>query len=206
MKPYYDEDGITIYHGDCREVLPNISADVAFADPPYGTDVAEWDRAFTSDWIGSLAGAARLAMAITPGTNNVLELPKSVGRFSYRWMLSVSVLGVATHGLMGFASWIPVMVYAADGASVYKSQVDCVSLPTEAKRVNHPSPKPENVMRWILSRLPDGSIVDPFMGSGTTLVEAKRIGRRAIGIEREEKYCEIAAKRLAQRALPLEVA
>jgi DNA modification methylase len=62
----------------------------------------------------------------------------------------------------------------------------------------HPSPKPLNVMRWILGCLPGETVLDPFMGSGTTLRAAKDLGRRAIGIEIEERYCEIAAKRLAQ--------
>jgi DNA modification methylase len=68
---------------------------------------------------------------------------------------------------------------------------------------NHPSPKPLRAMTWILSRLPSGSVIDPFMGSGTTLLAAKMAGREATGIEREERYCEIAAKRLAQEVLPL---
>ena len=71
----------------------------------------------------------------------------------------------------------------------------------------HPTQKPIALMEWCLQFIKGELLVlDPFMGSGTTLVAAKRIGRRAIGIEIEERYCEIAAKRLAQRALPLGVA
>lgn len=75
-------------------------------------------------------------------------------------------------------------------------------------RPDHPCPKPEPLMVQLVTDFTDSgeTILDPFMGSGTTLVAAKRLGRKAIGIEREEKYCEIAAKRLQQEALPLEVA
>jgi DNA modification methylase len=73
---------------------------------------------------------------------------------------------------------------------------------------DHPTQKPEPVMRWALLQAPDSvrTVLDPFMGSGTTLVACKRLGRVAVGIEREERYCEIAAERLRQEALPLEVA
>ncbi|HXE85532.1 MAG TPA: site-specific DNA-methyltransferase, partial [Hyphomicrobiaceae bacterium] len=70
---------------------------------------------------------------------------------------------------------------------------------------DHPSPKPLNVVTWLLDSLPGGSVLDPFMGSGTTLRAAKDLGRRAIGIEIEERYCEIAVQRLAQQVLPFEV-
>jgi DNA modification methylase len=74
-----------------------------------------------------------------------------------------------------------------------------------AERTGHPSQKPEALMLRIIDALQPNTLCDPFMGSGTTLVAAKRLGRECVGIEREERYCEIAAKRLAQRALPLEM-
>jgi len=104
---------------------------------------------------------------------------------------------------MPIYTWIPVIVYARPEVSLYKTQQDCADIPVVGEMPDHPSPKPERVMTWIIERLPDGSVLDPFTGSGTTLLAAKNLGRRAIGIEIEPKYCEIAVKRLRQEVLPL---
>lgn len=81
--------------------------------------------------------------------------------------------------------------------------ITCTISATNAERVGHPTQKPLAVMMWCLNQFPNAhTILDPFMGSGTTLVAAKQLGRRCVGIEIEEKYAEIAAKRLEQEMLP----
>lgn len=205
MRPYYDQDGITIYHGDCRDVLPTLaseSVDLVCTDPPYGFRKADWDGEFPTFWLPDAARVARTALAIMPGINNVLRVPREVPPFAYRWMLSVHLANGMTRGLMGFGNWIPVMVYGREGVSLYRPQQDAAAVPVVGDMPDHPSPKPLRAMTWILSRFPDGAVLDPFMGSGTTLRAAKDLGRRAIGIEIEERYCEIAAQRLAQTVLP----
>lgn len=101
--------------------------------------------------------------------------------------------------LRGFNNWEPILLY---GISSLSNDVIAAPNYPDADAREHPTPKPRRVIAGLLTRLPAGVVVDPFMGSGTTLVEAKRLGRKAIGIEREERYCEIAARRLGQEALP----
>jgi len=206
MRPYYEDSkaGIVIYHGDCREIMPTLpGVDLVLTDPPYGVNKAEWDESFPTEWF---AEAARLApvMGMMPGVWNLCGLPKEIGRLRYRWVLVAHLINGMTNGAIGFGNWIPCVVYAAEGISVYvqDSDIKRFVVGTEAK-MDHPSPKPYNVMKWLVSRLAGKTILDPFMGSGTTLRAAKDLGRKAIGIEIEERYCEIAAKRLSQEVFTL---
>lgn len=204
MTPYYDQDGIQIFHGDCRDVLPTFapeSVDVLITDPPYGIRKAAWDEEYPTWYLPLAAPCVRRAMAITPGINNLLQLPRNVGNFEYRWMLSVHVTNGHAIGMMGFTKWMPVVVYGRIGTTLYRYQHDITAVPIDGTMPDHPTPKPLRAMTWIASRFEPGSILDCFMGSGTTLVAAKQLGQRAIGIEIEEKYCEIAARRLQQSVL-----
>lgn len=207
IRPYYEHAGITIYHGDCREVMPTLdrrSIGCLFTDPPYGIRKAEWDEQFTLDWLPAAAEVCLNGLAIMPGVHNLLHLPFQVGRFQYRWMLSCQLSNGMTRGLMGFGNWIPCAVYAPEGDSLYKPLRDCASVPVGTEAMpDHPSPKPKRAITWLLQRLPGNSIIDPFMGSGTALVAARERGMQSIGIEIEERYCEIAAKRLSQEVLEL---
>ena len=207
MQPYYSDKGITIYHADCRDVLPMLadsSSDLLITDPPYGIRKAGWDDEFPLFWTDECARIAQHAMAIMPGINNIMSIPRRLPPFEYRWMLSIHLTNGMTRGLMGFGNWIPVLIYARPGESLYAPQQDATAVPIQGKMPDHPSPKPLRAMTWLVSRFCDElSIIDPFMGSGTTLEAAKRLGRRAIGIEIEERYCEIAAQRLAQEVMQL---
>lgn len=111
-----------------------------------------------------------------------------------------------TRGQMGFGNWIPVLVYGREGVSLYRPQQDATAVPVVGDMPEHPSPKPLRAMTWIASRFQAVSVIDPFAGSGTTLLAAKQLGMRAIGIELDEQYCRIAVERLRQSVLPLEVA
>lgn len=203
MNPYYDHEGITIYHGDCREVLPGLEfrPDLIFADPPYGANKAEWDSEYPS-WMEPLLLRSASLVAITPGEWALQRCMLGVGGFYQGLMVGRNLNGM-THGNIGFCNFIPVIVAGErkprhDGPTSFEFSVSGV-------QPEHPSPKPIRFMKWIVKRLTEEheTILDPFMGSGTTLRAAKDLGRKAIGIEIEEKYCEIAATRLSQEVLPL---
>lgn len=200
MKPYYEHGGITIYHGDCRETLPSLpKADLVLTDPPYGIFACggtwgnkqdlQWDADTFSDI--DLVLAAGKEQIIWGG--NYYQLPPSRG-----WLVWFKRDSVPTAASVELA-WTSFDMNAR--------LIDQTIAATNAERVGHPTQKPLRVMRWSLGfSQQGGSVIDPFMGSGTTLVAAKQSGRKAVGIEIEERYCEIAAKRLAQEVLPLEVA
>jgi site-specific DNA-methyltransferase (adenine-specific) len=210
MKPYYEQSGITIYHGDCREILPRLTcASLLLTDPPYGIDFAgqptkwqrragqtaeDWDKKPTPDWL--------------------LTWARSMARFQIIWGGNYFALPPARCWLSWFKADAPPSMgnveYAWTNLDQNSRQIAVSIGATNGERVGHPTQKPEAVMAFAIQQITfpreSGLILDPFMGSGTTLVAAKRLGHQAIGVELEEKYCEIAAKRLQQEALPLEVA
>ena len=207
MKPYYEDGQITIYHGDCREILPTLEpVDLVLTDPPYGVD---WDYGGYDD---SPEQAHRLALEIlphlrlvapvvllTPGTKLMFRYPEP------NWTLSWFVPAGTGVGPWGFVCWHPVLAYGKDPYGGKGSRPDSREIIPKASHIEHPCPKPVEVMRWLIERgsIAPATVLDPFMGSGTTLRAAKDLGRKAIGIEIEERYCEIAVNRLAQEVLPL---
>ena len=220
MNPYYDHAGITLFCCDCREVLPTLVGDVVITDPPYGTGgwrrlqagqgrnprsrfVKEiWDDGAV-DWLVPIptltfwpsCSAVRLlsaALAIGLTKHLALYMHKLDPRpqFAGRVALSVEPIwcllpeGFQLHG---GTDWI--------SASTPRSGRD-------SDATGHPYQKPLSVLRWLVMKTIATTIIDPFAGSGTTLLAAKLEGRKAIGVEIEERYCEIAAKRLEQEVLP----
>jgi len=214
-EPYYQDDLVKLYHGDCREVAEWLEADVLVTDPPYGRAWKQGEsgiaRGWSSDAHPGIAGdkdtttrdAALHAWGPRPailfgdlmlsppsGTKQVLILQKSPlmgtkGTFlNFRRDAEAIYLLGWRAGLGGTTS---VLQSGALGNQVQKAG-------------QHPHAKPLDVMETLLVRT-DGTIADPFAGSGSTLVAAKQLGRRAIGVELEEAYCEIAARRLAQDTL-----
>ena len=215
--PYYRDESVTLYHGDCREVTEWLGADVLVTDPPYGRGwkqgllpghtrtaggiVGDEDTkvrdAALSLWGDRLVVAfGDLMLAPPAGTRQVLiyRKPRLSGMTGttagwQRNAEAIYLLGPWPTGWGGRDSVISTGSQAASGANGM------------ARRYGHPHAKPVDVMETLIAACPAGTIADPFAGSGSTLVAARNQGRRAIGVEIEERYCEAAARRLSQGVL-----
>jgi DNA modification methylase len=203
MKPYYQDDLITLYHGDCLEITDWLKADVLVTDPPYGmsyksgwTDRAEIANDATIEVRDNALEAWGEKPALVFGTwrvqrpqatKNVLIWSKGddpgMGDLSMPWGLSHEEIYVLGKGFIGQRS-----------SSVIKA-----NKPPVATRPDHPTPKPIGLMENLIEKT-QGLIADPFAGSGATLIAARNLGRQVIGVELEEKYCELIAKRASQSA------
>lgn len=214
LTPYYSDDWVTIYHGDCRDILP-LAGDVVLTDFPYGIGLdygVSFDdsQGYLRDLISTALPLMQLSApvtALTCGIANMWRYPSPT--WTLCWYMAN---GCASTGKWGFNQWQPVLVYGTDPylkrGMGRRPDVIITAAPNSGadKRLGHPCPKPIEAWRKVLYRVSPvdhQQIIDPFMGSGTTLVAAKASGRKAIGIEIEEKYCEIAAKRMAQEVLAL---
>ena len=223
MKPYYEADGITIFHGDCREILPTLEADAMVTDPPYGVALAGKSTKWTArsgvgytmlsdtpenverEVIPTIdAARARMRAVVTPGVRMMWRYPEPTATGAIYYPSG------AGPGRWGFTCWQPILYYGKCPylAAGMGSRPDSFSTTEAAEPNGHPVPKPIRTMTWLVNKasLPGEVVLDPFMGSGTTLRAAKDLGRRAIGIEIEERYCEIAATRLGQMVLDVESA
>lgn len=223
MKPYYEHAGITIYHGDCREVLPGIAADVIVTDPPFGIGDApnpthdrtgkrtgavndwhppsEWDVDLDPSWLPLALAFGPVAMFGHWRKRAAFEAACGMEpRAEIVWAKDCHVGPPCPVAARDERIWV--FSRAAINPARFETSVwDEPIIPTWAHR-HHKNEKPLALMKRLIAWLSkDGTVLDPFMGSGTTLRAAKDLGRKAIGIEIEERYCEIAAKRLAQEVL-----
>jgi DNA modification methylase len=214
MKPYYQDDLITLYHGDCLEITEWLDADVLVTDPPYGVA-----------WKSGQFSNATIALEETIENDNnahvrdqALELwGKKPALVFGSWKVA-RPNRVANRLIWHKAANIPGMRtqpwYSAD-EEIYQIGTGFQGKPEqnvlvtndrrdgaygEVARLGHPTPKPVGLMERLIAKCPDGVIADPFAGSGATLIAARNLGKQVIGIELEEKYCELIAKRASQSA------
>jgi adenine-specific DNA-methyltransferase len=233
MTPYYEHAGITIYHGDCLDVLRGLEAesvDAVITDPPYGIDYQSAWRIDKADWKPKIYNDKAPfiwwlwdAFRVTADGGCVLCFCRWDTQEVFRVALDAAGYNVKSqviwdrgaHGMGDLkASYAPqhdAIWFGTKGAYDFHGgrPASIVRAPRlSGDALLHPNEKPVELMSQLIGSVADSSqtVLDPMMGSGSTLVAAKLRGRQAIGIEIEEKYCEIAVKRLAQEALPLEVA
>jgi DNA modification methylase len=214
LKPYYGPHaGITICHGDCREILPTLpKCDLLLTDPPYGI---EQDRGmgnggvrlasvarYEGGWDRIRPSAELLSMCVSSATDSVIwggnyfadKLPPSS-----RWLVWDKEQTMPSYSDAELA-WT-----SMKGTSTKMFRQCAAGMMATEKDRWHPTQKPLALMKWCLSLFPDAkTVIDPFAGSGTTGVACKAMGLTCTMIEREEKYCEIAAKRLSQEVLNFE--
>ena len=215
LKPYYQREGITIYHGDCLDIMPRlidagVKVDAVVADPPYGVSLGikannqRFNRTQyesmddTPDYVERIcvpAIRAAVAMArcgvVTTGVKNMwlYDKPSHVGSAYYPCATGCNS--------WGFSNWQPLFYYGKDPFGGSGSLHDSFKSTEPAERNGHPCPKPIGQTVWMVNRVSRNAdtILDPFLGSGTTAVACIRTGRKCLGIEISEKYCKIAAKR-----------
>ena len=218
--PYYADDFVTLYLGDCREEQAWLQADVLVTDPPYGMSYQSGHRRGAK--LPRIAGDHDTAVR-----DHVVQAwgDRPAGVFG-RWAVPPPIRERArlvwwerkagTPGMGDLAMpWGPahedIHVLGTGWAKTTKREGSVIQTHGgrggahgEENATGHPTPKPVQLMQYLIERCPPGVVGDPFAGSGSTLVAAKSLGRRAIGVELEERYCEVSAIRLAQDVLPLD--
>ena len=234
MQPYYQDADATLYLGDCRDVLPQLpaeSVDLLLTDPPYGV---KWNSGHRNVPFGHLAGddgmLPILSILLTClkvlrnschvyvfGLTDWGDLPIG-GRSDLVWdkgllgMGDLSLPWAPSHERIAFGVYLGSKANREDGkgrlaARLRRGSVLRCHRPNGTAVTLHPTEKPVSILRQMIeaSSLMGDSVLDPFAGSGSTLVAAKLEGRRSIGVEIEERYAEVAARRLSQQVMPLEV-
>ena len=237
IEPYYQDDHCTIYHGDCREILPGLpEVDLVFTDPPYGISDANGNSVYHS--------GRKMKFDFDKGNFDkiIMEVLSIVLKdvqsfFSFCSFEQYRIIAdVAKEYTFSVKPWVKIKKYPPPPmpGNKWVNAVECAIFgykpnscfnDNEKKRINvyyadsyrhgirkhekveHPTQKWLPMITYLVATLSNqrDTILDPFMGSGTTLRAAKDLGRKAIGIEIEERFCQIAAKRLSQEVLDLGV-
>lgn len=210
--PYYADDFVTIYQGDCRDLLPDLTFDAIVSDPPYGMGYKHGTRKGGRK-LGvdghSIEGdfepfdpshllACKVPTILWGGNHYGDKLPASKG-----WLVWDKRDGRPSNDQSDCElAWTNVLTTARTYSAYWSGNTRTGREQAEGRL--HVNQKPVSLMVWCLEMVPKaGVVIDPYMGSGSTLRAAKDLGRRAIGIELDERYCEVAARRLAQEVLDL---
>jgi site-specific DNA-methyltransferase (adenine-specific) len=216
-KPYYEDDLVTLWHGDCREHRAWVNADILITDPPYGMalqssrggelgnlEIVGDHSLELRDWVLQQWGTGKPALVFGRwsephpiGTKTVLTWEKGnhtgMGDLNIPW-------SPTTEEIYVLGKWPVRDVVRRSAATIAVN----APMPGKSNGRRHPTEKPLLLMERLVQKCPYGIIADPFAGSGPTLVAASLLGRRAIGVELDERYCEVIARRLSQQALDID--
>jgi site-specific DNA-methyltransferase (adenine-specific) len=222
-KPYYEHAGITIYHADCRDILPHLpKVDLVLTDPPYSDQVHKGARTRNSNNPKALVDFDSISLDDIRAVIEKLPLDGwFVATMAREHTFSCETDPPTGFEFMQFGVWVKpnsAPQFTGDKPATGWESV-CIMRNNKrpwdgggkravwqfnTEQSGHPTSKPVKLFTSFIQQFGGDTILDPFMGSGTTLVAAKLQGKRAIGIEREEKYCEIAVQRLGQDSLFME--
>lgn len=212
MTPYYADDHVTLYHGDCREVAAHVGpVEVVVTDPPfnvgkdYGTTRDDMDPAEYEAMLAAVAGACERQAWVTP-TNRLSMFSRVLGDAA---LPVVVVRGAQGPKRWGWFDQFDIVLVRGKPSRYVSNLWSDIRLKGEGyffreDDFGHPGYTPMPLMARLVGLLStSGPVLDPFAGTGTTLIAAKRAGIRSIGVEVDERYCEVAANRLRQEVLGL---
>ena len=179
-----------LYNGDCLELIDGIAEtlgpiDAVVTDPPYGMGKGDWDQ-FIPDWLPLISGTPTACFCGVVGMN---DYPKP--DWTGAWVRQGSTQRIGKY--KGFNNWEPILFY-----NINELNNDVINAPNFHEPTGHPTTKPLSLILQLLKRMPNGTVLDPFMGSGTTGVACAKSGRRFIGIEIEPSYFDIACRRIEE--------
>lgn len=217
--PYYTDEHVTLYHGNCLEVDAWLAADVLVTDPPYGIG---WEqgtysgpKTATDQW-HKIAAQDGIKHDTDTGARDAVLSRWGTGRPS---VVFGSFKASAPSAVVQTLVWKkPIQAGVVGATTGYRTDVELVFLlgphikrPAARSSVlesqslmgrqlyGHPHSKPVGVLEHLIEWMPTGIVADPFAGSGSTLIAARNLGRKAVGVEIEERYCELIARRLDQQ-------
>lgn len=210
MSIYYQDEHVTLYHGDCREQAAWLDADVLLTDPPYGIDYQSGRVRDTlaASILGDKDTAARDGALAAWGDRPAIvfgtwRIPRPEATRARLIWDTKGALGMGDLSIPWKPSDQEIYVLGSGFAGRRDTNVlTCAPVQSMAKNGRqHPHEKPVPLLERLLAKCPPGVVADPFAGSGSTLRAAANMGRKAIGVEMDERYCEVIAKRLDQYAL-----
>ena len=219
MKPYYEEENIQIYNSDCLEVLPGLEkVDLCLTDPPYNASNSnigfkngyktideKWDKNFNPYPFLNVAfqkireGGSILTFCSYHLLGKYLEYNKKIQQvLHWEYVTAMPAIAKVYTPVIEYIVWYSTPKYTFNKKEAETNVLRVRKAYQVDYKMEHPSVKPSNLIKKLLRvhSNPNNLIIDPFLGSGTTAVACKELGRRCIGIEISETYCQIAVKRL----------